>query len=363
MRAISSYAIAMRTGPANPVTRCLQSLRYPAAALLMASLAPWCHAEAISVRTVRLGDVLAIPEFSAPATVVARNAPSLAAEIAARVEDISVKVGDGVTADDLLVRLDCRRYESLLTARQAAVDRARAQQSFAEQQLQRARNLQRKKSISEELLDQRRTDLATAEADLLASEQELRLAEIDVGHCDVRAPVDAVVTERTTSVGSYANVGTVLLKLLEVEGQEVSVDLRHDQADGLQSAHSVVFANDGTDHPVTLRTLLPRVDPVARTREARLVFKGEAAVAGTPGRIVWYGARSMLPSDYLVRRDGRLGVFVLDADRARFIEIPDAQDGRPAVLQLAPETLLISEGRQRLVDNDLVNPTAAGESR
>ena len=363
MRAISSYAIAMRTGPANPVTRCLQSLRYPAAALLMASLAPWCHAEAISVRTVRLGDVLAIPEFSAPATVVARNAPSLAAEIAARVEDISVKVGDGVTADDLLVRLDCRRYESLLTARQAAVDRARAEQSFAEQQLQRARNLQRKKSISEELLDQRRTDLATAEADLLASEQELRLAEIDVGHCDVRAPVDAVVTERTTSVGSYANVGTVLLKLLEVEGQEVSVDLRHDQADGLQSAHSVVFANDGTDYPVTLRTLLPRVDPVARTREARLVFKGEAAVAGTPGRIVWYGARSMLPSDYLVRRDGRLGVFVLDADRARFIEIPDAQDGRPAALQLAPETLLISEGRQRLVDNDLVNPTAAGESR
>ncbi|MGB5775167.1 MAG: efflux RND transporter periplasmic adaptor subunit, partial [Sedimenticolaceae bacterium] len=107
----------------------------------------------------------------------------------------------------------------------------------------------------------------------------------------------------------------------------------------------------------------PRVDPVARTREARLVFTGEAAVAGTPGRIVWYGARSMLPSDYLVRRDGRLGVFVLDTDRARFIDIPGAEDGRPAVLQLAPETLLISEGRQRLVDNDLVNPIPAGVSR
>ncbi len=363
MRTISSYASPMRTGPANPVTRCLESLRYPAAALLMLSLAPWCHAEAISVRTVRLGDVLAIPEFSAPATVVARNAPSPAAEIAARIEDILVKVGDRVTADDLLVRLDCRRYESLLAARQAAVDRARAQQAFAEQQLERARNLQRKKSISEELLDQRRTDLATAEADLLASEQEVRLAEIDVGHCDVRAPVDAVVTERATSVGSYANVGTVLLNLLEAEGQEVSVALRHDQADGLQAAETVVFSSDETDYPVMLRTLLPRVDPVARTREARLVFTGEAAVAGTPGRVVWYGERSMLPPDYLVRRGGRLGVFVLDADRARFIDIPDAQDGRPAVLQLAPETLVISEGRQRLVDNDLVKPIAAGETR
>ena len=181
--------------------------------------------------------------------------------------------------------------------------------------------------------------LATAEADLLASEQEVRLAEIDVAHCDVRAPVDAVVTERATSVGSYANVGTVLLNLLEAEGQEVSVALRHDQADGLQAAETVVFKSDETDYPVMLRSLLPRVDPIARTREARLVFTDEAAVAGTPGRIVWYGARSMLPSDYLVRRDGHLGVFVLDADRARFIDIPDAQDGRPAVLQLAPETL------------------------
>ena len=151
--------------------------------------------------------------------------------------------------------------------------------------------------------------------------------------------------------------------LLEAEGQEVSVALRHDQADGLQAADSVVFSSDETDHPVTLRTLLPRVDPVARTREARLAFTDVAAVAGTPGRIVWYGARSMLPSDYLVRRDGRLGVFILDTDRARFIEIPDAQDGRPAALQLAPETLVISEGRQRLVDNDLVKPVAAGETR
>jgi hypothetical protein len=33
------------------------------------------------------------------------------------------------------------------------------------------------------------------------------------------------------------------------------------------------------------------------------------------------------------------------------------------VLQLAPETLLISEGRQRLIDNDLVNPIPAGASR
>ena len=31
--------------------------------------------------------------------------------------------------------------------------------------------------------------------------------------------------------------------------------------------------------------------------------------------------------------------------------------------ELAPETLLISEGRQRLVDNDLVKPVAAGETR
>ena len=62
----------------------------------------------------------------------------------------------------------------------------------------------------------------------------------------------------------------------------------------------------------------------------------------------------MLPADYLVRRDGKLGVFILDGETARFHPLPQAEDGRPARIELDPDTRLIGDGRQRLRDGDAV---------
>lgn len=316
----------------------------------------------VPVRTVPLAEVLEIPRFSAPATVVARNAPRLAAEIEARIVEIAVAVGDRVSTGALLARLDCRRHTSLLAARRADLARSTAQQGFAREQLQRARNLGKAKSISEELLDQRRTDLAVADADVQSAGEAVRQAEIDAGHCEIRAPFDAVVNERLASVGDFASRGTAVVAIVETRGQEISAALRQDQLDDFATADGLAFEANGTRYDVALRALLPLADPVARTREARLLFEGgESAVSGTAGRLTWRGPRSLLPADYLVRRDGRLGIFVLDAGQARFIALPSAEDGRPVRVALPDDTVLITEGRQRLVDGDTVNTVAPGD--
>ena len=79
------------------------------------------------------------------------------------------------------------------------------------------------------------------------------------------------------------------------------------------------------------------------------------ALAGTAGRLAWHGDRRLLPADYLVRRDGRLGVFTIEDNRARFVTVPQAQEGRPAAVDLPPGTRLISDGRQGLSDGQEVN--------
>ena len=300
-------------------------------------------------------DSVAIPSvFSAPATVVARNEPAIAAEIEARIVEIPVQVGDPVNVGDLLARLDCRRAESVQEGARAERARAQAEQRFAAEQLERARDLKRKKSISEETLDQRRTDLAAARAVTAIREEQLRQAQIDVGHCELRAPLAGVVTHRHASVGSYASRGMMIIGLIQTDGQEVSVALRHGQADTLQTAGEIGFDDNGRRYPVTLRTLLPYIDETTRTREARLVFDATPAAAGTAGRLIWQGRQRLLPADYQVRRNDRLGVFVLDEGRARFHPLPDAEDGRPVAVELAPGTRLIGDGRQRLNDGDPV---------
>ncbi len=318
-------------------------------------------AEPVSVRTRTLGDLLGTPRHSAPATVVARNRPRVAAEIAARVTALPVAVGDRVAANEILARLDCRSHESHLAVARAELAVTLAQLAHAREQLTRARNLKKKKSISEELLDQRQMDQATRQAEAGARREAIKQAEIDVGHCDIRAPFDAVVTERLVSVGAYVSRGKAVVGLLETTGQEVSAQLRETEIDTLQAVDALTFEAVAGRYPLRLRTLLPAVNTTARTREARLTFTGEPAFPGTAGRLVWQGRQALLPADYLVRRQGALGIFVLRDDTARFVAIPGAQEGQPAAVELPADTRLITEGRWRLRDGEAVTVTPAHE--
>jgi hypothetical protein len=107
---------------------------------------------------------------------------------------------------------------------------------------------------------------------------------------------------------------------------------------------------------VQLRALLPLVDERTRTREARLVFVADGAVAdiGAAGRLIWRSRQPILAAQYLVRRDGQLGVFIVQEDQARFIALTQAQEGQPVAVDLPPTTMLVVEGRQRLQDGDLI---------
>ncbi|MEN8176336.1 MAG: efflux RND transporter periplasmic adaptor subunit, partial [Pseudomonadota bacterium] len=269
---------------------------------------------------------------------------------------IDVLVGDAVKAGQLLVRLDCRYHESQLAAAGATLAQLQAQHAFTSHQLQRALDLQRSHGISEEDVEQRESEVDSLDAQLKAQQESIRQAEIMVGRCQIHAPFAAVVTERLADVGSLADTGTPLLKLVQTEELDVSAELREPQVATLMAADKVQFAYSGRRHALRLRQVLPVVDSRTRTREARLSFVDDAAPAGAAGRLTWQGTTALLPAEYLVRRGEVLGVFYVNGSRAHFHPLPDAIEGQPASVELAPDTVLVAEGRQRLVDGDELLP-------
>ena len=310
--------------------------------------------EAIPVRVQHLHELLRRPEFSAPASVKSLNAPNLAAEISARIEAIPVLIGDQVRKGEALVELDCRYYQSRLQAARAGLQRIDAQQQFAEAQLNRAEDLKAKRSISDEVLDQRRSELLSARADRLNQRELIHQAELDVERCIVSAPFDAVVTDRLGQVGGIASPGTPLLQLIQLEDLEVSAELRGSEAKSLSQAQETSFEYAGDQYAVRLRRLLPHIDERTRTQQARLSFIHESAPAGAAGRLVWRGSANELPADYLVRRDGRLGIFLVSDDQAQFHPLEQAREGQPVRVDLLPDLRLVTEGRQRLQQGDQV---------
>ncbi len=327
----------------------------PLLLLLLLTLPLACPAE-IPITSAPLSELLMKPARSAPATVESRNDVELASQITARVAAFPVRVGDPVEPSQVLLELDCRAHESELAAARAGKRRLRAQHRLAAQQLTRSQKLKTASSISDEEVERRDAELADLAAQLEAQDESIRQAELRVEYCRIRAPFTGVVMERLSDLGALASPGTPLVRLVQTDQLEVSAELTEPEARELALAEDLSFELAGERYPLRLRRLPPVVDPRTRTRQARLEFTGPSAPAGSAGRLRWEAESAFLPPELLVRRDGSLGVFLVEDGKARFHPLPDATEGQPARVDLPAAARLVLEGRQRLSDGDAVVP-------
>lgn len=325
-----------------------------AASLLLIFLLPGAaRAEPVAVRARPLAELLIRPEASAPATVVSLADSRISTELSGVIEAVPVRVGDRVEGGTILTRLDCTDYDLRAAELQARLDSVEARVAFARQQLERARKLRQDRTIPREQLDQRQSELLSLQAERAAGRAMLDRVDRDRGKCRVRAPFHALVTARLADVGEYVVPGTPLLRILDVDHLEISARIIVDDVATFEAADTLLFRHAGRNYSLTLHALLPVIDSVSRTREARLEFSADAALPGASGRLVWT-LPPALPADLLVRRDGRLGVMLADGDTARFHTLPDAEEGRPATVDLLSDALIITEGRFGLSAGDAI---------
>jgi hypothetical protein len=149
-------------------------------------------------------------------------------------------------------------------------------------------------------------------------------------------------------------VGMPLLRLTQTQAVELDAEVPSVLADSLRSADSLEFAANGERWPVRLLRLSPVVEPGRRAQRARFAFSGAAPMAGQNGDLVWRVADGQLPANLVSRRDGALGVFVLEDGTARFVTLDQAQEGRPVPVGLPASTQVIVQGQDRLQHGDTV---------
>lgn len=306
-------------------------------------------------------DTVAIhPERSAPAAVVGKNEARLSAEVAARILALPADVGQIVRRGDIVARLDPRDAELSLERAAAALAQAGARHAQARVQLERARALRERNFYSAEALTLRETELAAAAADLRAATAQRDTARHTLDKHVLRAPFDAVVRSRSGQVGELAAPGGILLTLVSSGELELAAQLQPKDAQSLAAAAAAAvspaptFEHAGGRAAAALLRISPAVNRESRSIEARLRLTGDSPAAGTEGRLVWRDPQPHLPADLLVRRDGRYGVFVAEGGKARFHVLPQAQEGRPAPLDLPSETQIVTQGRHALQDGALL---------
>jgi RND family efflux transporter MFP subunit len=335
-----------------------QAARAAAFCLGLAACASHAQTAAAPSPTVAFkpfAEVATYPGRDAPAQAVALNRTQLAAEVSARVASTHADPGERVNKGQVLVRLDTRDYQLALERARAQLKAAEARLAQADAQLRRTRALQAQNFVSPEALTQRETEVEVVRADVSVAANAVDLAQRNLDKCVLRAPYDAIVRTRDASAGSLAGAGMVLMTLEDATRVEVSARVAPRDLASLRAAKSVEFVSPAGRSAVRIARVSPAIDDASRTHEVRAAFTGTRAPAGAEGRLAWTDPAPHVPAELVTRRDGNgggslLGVFVLRDGVARFVELPGAQEGRPAASALPADARIATDGRNSLRD-------------
>jgi RND family efflux transporter MFP subunit len=153
----------------------------------------------------------------APGTIEAFQQVQITARVAGAVDRVAFAEGQSVKQGDLLVVIESERYAVAVDQAKAAIAKAQATEKSATADLGRrqAAVAQHPGLVAGEEVDQYATQVETSKADVLAAQQNLRIAELNLRDAFVRAPFAGVIQSRTVQAGQYLNPGAVLATLLQ----------------------------------------------------------------------------------------------------------------------------------------------------
>jgi len=308
------------------------------------------------VNTQLLSDIIIHQNYQYPARVVALKKITLSSEIAGIITSNAHLVGTSVKKNQVLVRLDCTNNELAKEQAEAALNRLHAQKELTRQQLDRARQLARVKSISTQELDQKKTAL---NADIASLEQQrvaLKIIDYNISKCIIKAPFAGVITQTEAFNRVYVTPGMPLLNLIDPNAVEIDLKLPLDITAKLSLVKNINFIQNKQSYPISIRTHLPLVDETTKQHTVRLSINGlDFPFANSLGSVVWQGKQAILPSRYVVQRHGQLGFFTKQSGEAIFKPLKQAIEGQNTPINNSLNTLIITNKLLILNNKDSVN--------
>lgn len=136
-------------------------------------------------------------------------------EIRARVNGYLRKVhfndGDYVREGDLLFEIDPRPFVAAVSECEASMSEIRARIGLAKSNLERAEELYKGNAISKEVLESRKSELASLEAILKSAQAQLDNANLNLEYTSIIAPISGYVSRRFVDEGNLISDSTTLM--------------------------------------------------------------------------------------------------------------------------------------------------------
>lgn len=324
---------------------------------------------AVPVRIARAVRGEVIQTTTASGSVRPALEVALSARVPGPVAAVHVRMGDRVKPGQVLLEIEGRDLRAQLDRARAALEQARVVAADADRTLARYEPLFQAGAISQEQIDQARSQAELARARLREAEAAVRAAETAVSHLEVRSPAPGVIADRRVEPGMWVGPGVPLLTLVNTD--HVTVDVQVSEAD-------VVLLRPGQEVTVripsagqrlkgTLAALSPSAAPGQKGYQARVEIPNPNGTlrGGMYAEVELVSARTTgvtVPASAVVERGGQSVVYVVESGvaRERRVEV-QARDGERAVVKgVDPGAPVIVAGQQMVADGTAVAVTEDG---
>lgn len=291
-----------------------------------------CLSGAVSAAGVASADVPTVRVEARPtaivhvaeATLEAVNQATVASRVPGRIIELPVDAGDRVANGDVVLRIDAAEAEQGLAAADATVAQAQASLANARAEHDRARSLLARNFVSQSAVDQARTALLAAEAQLRAARAGRAQASTARAYTTIASPMSGVVSMRHVEAGEMALPGMPLLSIFDPAAMRAVVDVPQSRLGGLAAGAlraSVELPDSNRMIDATRVTVLPAADARTHTLRVRVDLPADLGdvVPGSFARVHFTTGQTALvrvPIEAVVRRSELTGVYVVDERNA-----------------------------------------------
>jgi RND family efflux transporter MFP subunit len=195
-------------------------------------------------------------------------------QVAGRITDRKVEVGQRVREGQVLATLDAADYQLGAAAARAQLSAAQVNRDQQRADFKRFEELHRQGFISGADLDRRRAALDAAEASYASAAAQANVSGNQAAYAVLRAPETGVVTAVDAEVGQVVAAGQSVLRIAQTADKEVLVALPESRLETLRRIPEVkvrLWAGSA-ELRGRVREIAPLADAATRTYPARITL-------------------------------------------------------------------------------------------
>lgn len=144
------------------------------------------------------------------------NEATVKAKVAGELVAVTVREGESVQQGQVLARIDITEVQAKVAAREADVEAAKAQRTFAEKNRAQQKALLDKAFISQSAFDNIQSNHDVAVARLHAAEAELVVARKSLGDAVLVAPFSGIVSQRLAQPGERVALDAKVVSIVDL---------------------------------------------------------------------------------------------------------------------------------------------------